>query len=146
MAMKGKMHSYPVLIIEDHAITTSLITELLRGNDIPYLFAGEHADAKLMYRSCASRLAFIALDGNLHKHSTIYPDTAPLAEMIRDDKTFKGTVFAMSGVIDHNHIIKKIIGNRCEIIPPDRWDAIKHETIKEIVSRIEKMRHHATHH
>ena len=135
------MKSYPVLIIEDHALTADVITELLREHGIPFIFATNHADAKLMFRSSASYLAFIALDGNLHKHSTVYPDTAPLAKMIRDDQSFKGKVFVMSGTIDHNNILKDIIGSRCEIIPPKNWDLIKLETIKEIISRIKKLRH-----
>ena len=140
------MHSYPVLIIEDHQLTAHVITELLRVNDIPFIFATNHDDAKLLFRSSAAHLAFIALDGNLHKHSTQYPDTASLAKMIHDDQSFKGTVFVMSGTTDHNHILKGIIGLRCEIINPKYWDMIKLETINEIISRIKKLKHHGSRH
>lgn len=129
-----------VLIVEDETQIKDLLARFLEKAGISFIFASNVIDAIELFEHNKEMITFIALDGNLGGPFNMeYPETLYIAQLIANSLSFKGTVYAMSSNARHNKVLKKVIGDKCEILlEPDGH--IKTDTIKEIIKRIKEKR------
>lgn len=129
-----------VLVVEDKTEIKVLLSRFLKKAGINFLFATNVIDAVELFEHNKEMITYIALDGNLGAPFNMeYPETIYIAQLIARSNFFRGTVYAMSSTPHHNKILKKIIGDRCEILH-EPVGPIKIETIKEIIKKIEEKR------